>query len=224
MEKSSLSGCGSLPRHPLADKVYLIEEKGRPGELLPILEDEHGTYIMNSKDLRAIEHVERLVKMGVDSLKIEGRTKSRYYVARTCQNYRVAIDDAVAGRPFDWNLLGELENLANRGYTDGFYQRHHTAEHQNYKQGYSVSNRSLYVGDVVAYDATTGLADIEARNKFSVGDRLQIIHPSGNQDLLVENMYNKKGEAVQQAAGSGYFVRLPVAARNLNNAMVAKYL
>ena len=224
MEKSSLSGCGSLSRHPLADKVYLIEEKGRPGELLPILEDEHGTYIMNSKDLRAIEHVERLVKMGVDSLKIEGRTKSRYYVARTCQNYRVAIDDAVAGRPFDWNLLGELENLANRGYTDGFYQRHHTAEHQNYKQGYSVSNRSLYVGDVVAYDATTGLADIEARNKFSVGDRLQIIHPSGNQDLLVENMYNKKGEAVQQAAGSGYFVRLPVAARNLNNAMVAKYL
>jgi putative protease len=224
MEKSSLSGCGSLPRHPLADKVYLIEEKGRPGELLPILEDEHGTYIMNSKDLRAIEHVERLVKMGVDSLKIEGRTKSRYYVARTCQNYRVAIDDAVAGRPFDWNLLGELENLANRGYTDGFYQRHHTAEHQNYKQGYSVSNRSLYVGDVVAYDATTGLADIEARNKFSVGDRLQIIHPSGNCDLLVENMYNKKGEAVQQAAGSGYFVRLPVAAQNLNNAMVAKYL
>ena len=189
-----------------------------------ILEDEHGTYIMNSKDLRAIEHVERLVKMGVDSLKIEGRTKSRYYVARTCQNYRVAIDDAMAGRPFDWNLLGELENLANRGYTDGFYQRHHTAEHQNYKQGYSVSNRSLYVGDVVAYDGTTGLADIEARNKFSVGDRLQIIHPSGNQDLLVEYMYNKKGEAIQQAAGSGYFVRLPVAAGNLNNAMVAKYL
>ena len=121
MEKSSLSGCGSLPRHPLAEKVYLIEEKGRPGELLPIMEDEHGTYIMNSKDLRAIEHVERLVKMGVDSLKIEGRTKSRYYVARTCQNYRKAIDDAVAGRPFDWTLLGDLENLANRGYTDGFY-------------------------------------------------------------------------------------------------------
>ncbi|HSG92684.1 MAG TPA: tRNA 5-hydroxyuridine modification protein YegQ, partial [Methylotenera sp.] len=171
MEKSSLSGCGSLTRHPLADKVYLIEEKGRPGELLPIEEDEHGTYIMNSKDLRAIEHVERLIKMGVDSLKIEGRTKSRYYVARTCQNYRKAIDDALAGRPFDWNLLGDLENLANRGYTDGFYQRHHTAEHQNYKQGYSSSNRSLYVGDVVAYDAEKGLADIEARNKFGVGDR-----------------------------------------------------
>jgi putative protease len=206
MEKSSLSGCGSLPRHPLADNVYLIEEKGRPGELLPILEDEHGTYIMNSKDLRAIEHVERLVKMGVDSLKIEGRTKSRYYVARTCQNYRKAIDDAVTGRPFDWNLLGDLENLANRGYTDGFYKRHHTAEHQNYKQGYSSSNRSLYVGDIVAYDAEKGWADIEARNKFAVGDRLQIIHPKGNRDIVVENM------------------RLPIAASDLNNAMVAKYL
>jgi putative protease len=224
MAKSSLSACGSLPRHPLADNVYLIEEKGRPGELLPIIEDEHGTYIMNSKDLRAIEHVERLVKMGVNSLKIEGRTKSRYYVARTCQNYRKAIDDAVAGRPFDWNLVGDLENLANRGYTDGFYQRHHTAEHQNYKQGYSISNQSLYVGDVVAYNAETGLADIEARNKFAVGDRLQIIHPTGNQELRVEHMFNKKGEEIQEASGSGYFVRVPVAAQDLKNAMVARYL
>jgi putative protease len=224
MEKSSLSSCGSLPRHPLADNVYLIEEKGRPGDLLPIMEDEHGTYIMNSKDLRAIEHIERLVKIGVNSLKIEGRTKSRYYVARTCQNYRKAIDDALAGRPFDWNLLGDLENLANRGYTDGFYQRHHTAEHQNYVQGYSSSNRSLYVGDVVAYDAATGLADIEARNKFAVGDRLQIIHPTGNHELVVEQMFNKKGENIQVASGSGYFVRLPIVANDLSNAMVVRYL
>jgi putative protease len=224
LEKSSLSGCGSLPRHPLADNVYLIEEKGRPGELLPILEDEHGTYIMNSKDLRAIEHVERLVKMGIDSLKIEGRTKSRYYVARTCQNYRKAVDDAVSGRPFDWNLVSDLENLANRGYTDGFYQRHHAAEHQNYKQGYSISNRSLYVGDVVAYDAESGLADIEARNKFAVGDRLQIIHPTGNQEIIVEQMFNKKGESIHLASGSGYYVRVPIVANDLTNAMVSKYI
>lgn len=224
MEQSSLSACGSMPRHALADNVYLIEEKGRPGELLPIMEDEHGTYIMNSKDLRAIEHVERLVKMGVDSLKIEGRTKSRYYVARTCQNYRQAIDDAQAGRPFDWNLLGDLENLANRGYTDGFYQRHHTAEHQNYKQGYSISKRSLYVGDVVAYDPVSGMADIAARNKFAVGDRLQVIHPSGNAEIVVEKMFNKKGEAIAEASGSGYYVRVPIAAQDLSNAMLAKYL
>lgn len=96
------------------------------------MEDEHGTYIMNSKDLRAIEHIGRLVEIGVDSLKIEGRTKSVYYVVRTAQAYRQAIDDAVAGRPFDTRLLGALQGLANRGYTDGFYKRHHTQEYQNY--------------------------------------------------------------------------------------------
>ena len=80
------------------------------------------------------------------------------------------------------------------------------------------------MGDIVAYDAGKGLADIEARNKFAVGDRLQIIHPSGNQELVVEEMFNKKGEQIQEASGSGYFVRLPIAANNLSNAMVAKYL
>ena len=75
---------------------------------------------MNSKDLRAVQHVEKLIKIGVDSLKIEGRTKSLYYVARTAQTYRRAIDDALAGRPFNPELYAELEGLANRGYTDGF--------------------------------------------------------------------------------------------------------
>lgn len=224
MEKSSLSECGSMQRHPEADKVYLIEEKGRPGELLPIEEDEHGTYIMNSKDLRAIEHVERLTKMGIDSLKIEGRTKSRYYVARTCQTYRKAVDDALAGRPFDLSLLGELENLANRGYTDGFYQRHHTIDHQNYMQGHSKSNRSLYVGDIVAYDAEQGMADIAVKNRFALGDRLQIIQPEGNREMVVETMFNKKGQPVKEAAGSGIFVRLPIPDGNFSNAMVARYL
>jgi len=224
MEKSNLSSCGSMQRHPKADKVYLIEEKDRPGELLPIMEDEHGTYIMNSKDLRAIEHVERLTKIGVDSLKIEGRTKSRYYVARTCQAYRRAVDDAVAGRPFDMSLLGELESLANRGYTDGFYERHHTEDHQNYMQGYSKSNRSLYVGDITGYDDVKGLADVAVKNRFAVGDRLEIVHPSGNREIVVETMLNKKGEPVTEAAGSGIFVKLPLPAADLNNAMLARYL
>jgi len=81
-------------------------------------------YIMISKDLCAIEHIEKLTAMGIDSFKIEGRTKSPYYVARTCQSYRSAIDDALEGRPLNPALLGNLEGLANRGYTDGFYQRH----------------------------------------------------------------------------------------------------
>ncbi len=224
MEKSSLSSCGSMQRHPEADKVYLIEEKDRPGDLLPIMEDEHGTYIMNSKDLRAIEHVERLTKIGVDSLKIEGRTKSRYYVARTAQAYRRAIDDAVAGRPFDMNLLGELESLANRGYTDGFLERHHTEDHQNYMQGYSKSNRSLYVGDITGYDDAKGLADISVKNRFAIGDRLEIVHPSGNREIIVESMLNKKGEPVTEAAGSGITVKLPIPSADLKNAMLARYL
>ncbi|HCU85360.1 MAG TPA: U32 family peptidase, partial [Methylophilus sp.] len=116
------------------------------------------------------------------------------------------------------------ENLANRGYTDGFYQRHHTAEHQNYVQGHSSANRSLYVGDVVDYDVERGLASIQARNKFAVGDRLQLIHPSGNRDIVVEQLFDKRGEPVQQAAGSGHFVKLPIAATALHNAMVARYL
>lgn len=83
----------------------MIEEAKRPGEYMTAFEDEHGTYIMNSKDLRAIAHVERLTQMGVHSLKIEGRTKSHYYCARTAQVYRKAIDDAAAGKPFDTSLL-----------------------------------------------------------------------------------------------------------------------
>jgi putative protease len=83
------------------DQVFMIEEAKRPGEYMTAFEDEHGTYIMNSKDLRAIAHVERLTQMGVHSLKIEGRTKSFYYCARTAQVYRKAIDDAAAGKPFD---------------------------------------------------------------------------------------------------------------------------
>jgi len=97
--------------------VMLLEEETRPGELMPAYEDEHGTYIMNSKDLRAVQHVHELAAMGIDSLKIEGRTKSFYYTARTAQVYRRAIDDAVAGRPFDMGMMDELEGLANRGYT-----------------------------------------------------------------------------------------------------------
>lgn len=191
-------------------KVWLLEEKERPGELMPIEEDEHGTYIMNSRDLRAIEHVQRLVEIGVDSLKIEGRTKSPYYAARACQAYRRAIDDAVAGRPFDPTLLSDLEGLANRGYTDGFYQRHHDAEYQNYLKGHSESERSLYVGDATAFDAERGLMQVEVKNRFAVGDRLEIIHPAGNRVVALERMENKAGEPVAVAPGNGHIMWLPL--------------
>ncbi|MCE7913899.1 MAG: U32 family peptidase [Nitrosomonas sp. PRO4] len=215
-------GCGSITRHPLADQVYLIEERERPGQLMPIMEDEHGTYIMNSKDLRAVEHVERLVKIGVDSLKIEGRTKSLYYVARTAQVYRKAIDDAVASKPFDPSLLSELEGLANRGYTSGFYQRHSTHETQNYLRGHSESNRSQYVGDITGFDDANGMAEILVKNRFQVGDRLEIIHPHGNQVVELSHMVDAKGQPVMIAPGSGHRVKIPLNGK-VEHAFVARF-
>ena len=211
--------CGQPPN----EQEILLEEKMRPGELMPIEEDEHGTYIMNSKDLRAIEHVQRLVEIGVDSLKIEGRTKSPYYVARTTQSYRQAIDDAVAGKPLDPQLLRELDGLANRGYTDGFYQRHHDADYQNYLRGHSESDRSLYVGDAVRFDSARGLMEIEVKNKFTVGDRLECVHPSGNFITPLLRMENKKGEAVTVAPGSGHRVWINLPER-YTNSFVARFV
>ena len=208
-------------------KVWLLEEQERPGELMPIEEDEHGTYIMNSKDLRAIEHVQRLTEIGINSLKIEGRTKSPYYVARTAQVYRRAIDDAMAGRPFDPTLLGELEGLANRGYTDGFYQRHHEHEMQNYLRGHSESGRSLYVGDVVAWDAARELVEVDVKNRFSVGDRIEVIHPSGNFEVALERMEKLDGTPVSVAPGNGHRVWIPLnrtLAEGLQGAMLARFV
>ena len=206
--ESSFAACGGSERHPAADQVYLLEEAGRPGQLMPIMEDEHGTYIMNSKDLRAVEHVERLAKIGVDSLKIEGRTKSLYYVARTAQTYRRAIDDAVAGRPFNPKLITELEGLANRGFTSGFLERRPSQDYQNYETGHSDIGHSHFVGEVRGI--TDGWAEVEVKNKFLVGDQIEVIHPSGNHVVRLEQMRNLHGEAITVAPGSPLQVRIPL--------------
>ncbi|MCK5889455.1 MAG: tRNA 5-hydroxyuridine modification protein YegQ [Methylococcales bacterium] len=223
MDDISNASCGGAERHPLADKTYFLEEEGRKGELLPIMEDDNGTYIMNSKDLRAIEHIQRLVDIGVDCLKIEGRTKSHYYVARTAQTYRQAIDDALAGRDFQPELIGVLENLANRGYTDGFYQRHHTHEHQNYITGYSKSHQQQFCGEIKHYDVITGIAEINVKNKFAVGDSLELILPEGNQNITVESMQDLYGHAMDEAAGGGYQIKIPLPAGN-EHGLLSRYL
>jgi len=221
---ANTSSCGGAERHPLADEVYFLEEEGRPGELMPVMEDEHGTYIMNSKDLRAIEHVQKLVEIGIDSLKIEGRTKSHYYVARTAQSYKQAINDAIAGKDFQPKLIGVLENLANRGYTDGFYQRHHTHEQQNYLTGYSQSHKQQFCGEIIAYDEATGMADIVAKNKFTVGDKLEFIHPEGNRDIIVERMEDMYGHEMQEASGGGYEIKIPLPKFKNNLGLLARYI
>ncbi len=189
----------------------LLQEQNRPGEYMPAYEDEHGTYIMNSRDLRAVQHVERLVNMGIDSLKIEGRTKSHYYVGRTAQVYRRAIDDAAAGRSFDMRLMGELEHLANRGYTEGFYRRHVPSAFQNYEQGYSSSNQQ-FVGEAIGWDAGSGLLTLAVKNRFQLGDEVELVTPRGNLRLVVNRLENTAGEAVDVAPGSGHTVRLPLQA------------
>ncbi|WP_413114019.1 tRNA 5-hydroxyuridine modification protein YegQ [Thaumasiovibrio sp. DFM-14] len=191
------------------DEVVLLEEGRRPGEKMAAFEDEHGTYIMNSKDLRAVQHVERLTKMGVHSLKIEGRTKSFYYCARTAQVYRKAIDDAVDGKPFDESLLGTLESLAHRGYTEGFLKRHNHTEYQNYDYGYSVSDAQQFVGEFTG-QRREGMAEVEVKNKFVVGDHLELMTPNGNVNFVLEAMENRKAESIDDAKGNGHFVYIPV--------------
>lgn len=217
------------PEQPSAEpdkesSVYFLEERQRPGELMPIEEDEHGTYILNSKDLRAIEHVHRLTEIGIDCLKIEGRTKSHYYVARTAQAYRQAINDAANNKPFDDTLLGVLENLAHRGYTDGFYQRHHTHDYQNYIQGASKSHQQQFVGEMIEFDAQSGMASFDVKNRFEVGDTLELITPEGNRLHELKHMENTKGQAVDAAPGSGYQVRIPLEGQVSQYALLAKML
>ncbi|MBV1915704.1 MAG: tRNA 5-hydroxyuridine modification protein YegQ [Pseudomonadales bacterium] len=193
---------------PTTDEIYLLQEAGRADQYMPAFEDEHGTYIMNSKDLRAIQHVQQFVDIGIDSLKIEGRTKSHYYAARTAQLYRRAIDDATQNKPFDMTLMDDLEKLASRGYTEGFYRRHVHDQYQNYEQGNSTASKQQFVGEII--DRNRDFLTIEVKNRFSVGDSLELMTPSGNRNFELTAIENLRGEAMQVAPGSGHQVRIPV--------------
>ena len=188
--------------------VALLEEETRPGELMPAYEDEHGTYIMNSKDLRAVQHVRELAEMGIDSLKIEGRTKSAYYTARTTQVYHRAIEDAAAGRDFDMGMMDELEGLSNRGYTEGFYRRHPPKDYQNYERGVSTSDYQQLVGEII--DAGDRWLTIDVKNKFERGDLMELVTPSGNVTFGLNEMRGKDDSTVDVAPGSGHVVKIPV--------------
>lgn len=204
--------------------VYVLEEANRPGETMSAYEDEHGTYIMNSKDLRAVELVESLYKIGVHSLKIEGRTKSFYYCARTAQVYRKAIDDAVEGKPFDIKLLSHLDALANRGYTEGFLRRHRHEEMQNYDYGYSVSEKQQFVGEFTG-KRHNGLAEVAVKNKFLLGDSVEMMTPKGNRHFTIDTLLNVKGNPIEAALGDGHRVYLAVPAdMPLNYALLMRNL
>ena len=173
-------------------------------------EDEHGTYFMNSKDLRAVQHVERLTQMGIHSLKIEGRTKSYFYCARTAQIYRKAIDDALAGKPFDPSLMTQLEGLANRGYTEGFLRRHVHSEYQNYENGSSSFDHQQYCGEIL--ERNGDYLKVDVKNRFVVGDILELMTTSGNITFKLTEILDKKGNPILEAKGSGHVVEIPVPA------------
>ncbi len=189
-----------------SNEVVLLEESSRPNELMAMYEDEHGTYIMNSKDLRAIELVPELINIGVKSLKIEGRTKSHYYVARTAQVYRQAIDDAVEGKEFDNNLISALDGLANRGYTEGFLRRHRHSDYQNYDYGASKTDQQQFVAEIIDFDDEH--LTLEIKNKLEVGNTIEIMTPQGNTTYQLTEMWDKTGNPIEVAKGSGWQVQI----------------
>ncbi|KEY91445.1 putative protease [Candidatus Photodesmus blepharus] len=200
-----------------ANKVALLSGEYNKENKMAIFEDEHGTYIMNSKDLRAIQHVDRLTKMGIQSLKIEGRTKSSYYCARSAQIYRKAIDDSIQGKPFDKSLMDALENLAHRGYTEGFLRRHTHHIYQQYNYGHSKSDTQQFVGEFTgAYQGE--LTEVKVKNKFFIGDNLELMTPKGNMVFTLQWMENRKSKSIEEAKGDGHFVFifLPIFSKKIN--------
>jgi len=185
---------------PCRWKYQLVEEL-RPGEYLPVYEDERGTHILNSKDLCMIGHIPELVASGVSSLKIEGRMKTAYYVAMATKLYRDALDDYFADPDLyaakkDY-YIKEIERTGNRGFITGFFENK-ALDGQNLSN--TVYNNSQeFVGIVVDYNQNTGFALVEQRNKFSIGDELEIVSPKGSFRQVIAEMYDQEGTPLQSA-------------------------
>ncbi len=187
--------------HPCRWKYAVVEEQ-RPGEYLPVYENERGTYIFNSKDLCMIEHIPELVDAGVDSYKIEGRMKTALYVATVARTYRKAIDDYFESEEkyranMPW-YLDEISRCTYRQFTTGFYFGKPSNETQIYDNNTYV-NEYTYLGIVGSVDEQ-GRAKIEQRNKFSVGDKIEIMKPDGRDiEAIVKGIVNEKGQSVESA-------------------------
>lgn len=187
--------------HPCRWQYSLVESQ-RPGEFLPVLEDEKGTYFFNSKDLCMIADLKPLIETGIGSLKIEGRMKSLYYVANVVRVYRQALDtyyenpDAYVFNPV-W--LEELKKSSHRQFENGFYGGRPGRSAQIYDSA-AYERTHDFIGIVKTYDSKTGLAEIEQRNKFIVGDEIEIMGPRFRSERQrVAELFNEKMEPVQSA-------------------------
>lgn len=185
--------------HPCRWKYALMEEK-RPGEYFPVEENERGTYIFNSKDLCMIEHIPELMEAGIDSFKIEGRMKTALYVAAVARTYRRAIDDyrkapSLYQQNMDW-YREEISKCTYREYTTGFFFGKPDSGTQIYDNNTYIKNY-IYLGTVSGKD-DAGRCRIEQRNKFRVGDKVEIMKPDGrNISVTVRSMINEEGEAIE---------------------------
>jgi len=186
---------------PCRWKYSLLEEKS--GDIFPVYEDETGTYIFSSKDLCMIEHIKPLVEAGVSSFKIEGRMKTAYYVAIVTKTYRQAIDDYLKDPELYKsnipNYVKELGKISHREYTTGFYFGQIKGSDHNY-DGDSQAKMQDFLAFILGYDDTTGLACIEQRNKFVVGDKIEIVRANGeNFTQEVTHLYDENGKSVNSA-------------------------
>jgi U32 family peptidase len=188
---------------------YYVSESRRQDQKFELDEDEHGTYMMNSKDLCAIELLGELHKAGVCSFKVEGRTKSVYYLAVVTRAYRQAIDDLVCGRPFNADNLKEVVSTANRTLMTGFYLRRPNEYGENFEDGDSLPLTHEFTGQVVDYDPTSMRAKIFVRNKLCVDDTVEWFNPKQNSLQKILHIENLKGKSLE-SVGGGQHCLIPV--------------
>lgn len=178
---------------------YALVEEKRPGEYIHVGEDEKGSFFFNSKDLCMIDHIPELVNSGIMSFKIEGRVKSEYYVATIVKAYRTEIDRYLSDPEnyrFDPESLNEVLKVSHRPYTHGFYFGKTDANSQVYETSSYIRDYDI-VGFILDYDVASGIATVEQRNKFSVGDTVEIIQPTGKYfSQKVEWLKNADGESI----------------------------
>lgn len=181
---------------------FVLEEQLRPKEYYPIEEDENGTHIMSSRDLCLIENLENLYKSGVISFKVEGRSKTIYYVATVARAYRKAIDDFQAGKPFDQNLIKDLHSSANRGFFTGFLLGNPDEESHQYEANKAEQNH-IFAGIVEKYDAEKKQIELTVRNRLDLDDELEFIFPDSKQDftMKLEKIFDKNGKKLEAAHG-----------------------
>ncbi len=180
---------------------YFLEEPKRPGQYFDMKEDEHGTYMMNAKDLCSIELIQQMQDAGIVSYKIEGRTKSVYYAAMTARSYRKAIDDVLQDRPFDHKNLDDLIGIAHRGYISGFYTKNPQEYGQNYVDPSSQDFTHQNAGMVLGWDASAQLLEFEIKNQIRVGDEVEVISPDNTVVVKVEALFNQKQRPVDVLHG-----------------------